>query len=59
MSYGRQAEQARIDELLGGLAGALVVRGEAGIGKSTLLEYAAARASGWCEQPGGHCRRLR
>ncbi|MEV5839582.1 AAA family ATPase [Nocardia sp. NPDC052112] len=44
MLYGRTAEQQRIDELLAdavdGHPSALVVRGEAGIGKSALLEYA-------------------
>ncbi len=45
---GRESERARIDRLLeeakGGRSGALVIRGDAGIGKSTLLEYAVARA---------------
>lgn len=47
MLHGRDAEQARIDDLLGaaraGRSGALVVRGEAGIGKTALLDYAAAQ----------------
>jgi DNA-binding CsgD family transcriptional regulator len=47
---GREGECARIDELLEGAlageSGALIVRGEAGIGKSALLDYAAARAEG-------------
>ncbi|MDH6576223.1 LuxR family transcriptional regulator [Kitasatospora sp. MAP5-34] len=48
MLYGRVDEQAVIDGLLHGArdgwSGALVLRGEPGIGKSALLEYAAARA---------------
>ncbi|MBA8955071.1 putative ATPase [Actinomadura namibiensis] len=43
MLYGRQAEQSVIAELLEGRCGALIVRGEAGIGKSVLLESCAAR----------------
>jgi DNA-binding CsgD family transcriptional regulator len=47
---GRGRERARIDELLEGASagesGSLIVRGEAGIGKSALLDYAAARADG-------------
>jgi DNA-binding CsgD family transcriptional regulator len=47
---GRQRECAALDELVasvrGGSSRALVVRGEAGIGKSVLLEYLADRASG-------------
>jgi DNA-binding CsgD family transcriptional regulator len=46
---GRGAERERIDQLLArartGGGGALVVRGEPGIGKTTLLEYARERAS--------------
>ncbi|SEG74080.1 regulatory protein, luxR family [Thermomonospora echinospora] len=49
MLYGRDTEQAEIDRLLAdaraGHSGALVLRGEAGIGKSALLQYAADRAS--------------
>jgi DNA-binding NarL/FixJ family response regulator len=45
---GRESECALIDRMLeeakGGRSGALIVRGEAGIGKSTLLEYAVAQA---------------
>lgn len=33
-----------LEEAKGGQSGALVIRGDAGIGKSTLLEYAVARA---------------
>ena len=43
----RDDERSAIDELIGGAragrAGALVLRGEAGMGKTTLLEYAAER----------------
>jgi DNA-binding CsgD family transcriptional regulator/tetratricopeptide (TPR) repeat protein len=50
MLHGRGRECARIDALLAGAraghSGALVLRGEAGIGKSTLLRYAADRADG-------------
>jgi DNA-binding CsgD family transcriptional regulator/tetratricopeptide (TPR) repeat protein len=44
--YGRDVERARIDALLAGprssRSGVLVVRGEAGIGKSSLLDHAVA-----------------
>ena len=50
MLYGRREELALLDELLdgarGGTAGVLVIRGEAGIGKSALLDYAASEAHG-------------
>jgi DNA-binding CsgD family transcriptional regulator len=45
---GRDAEQRRVDEVLtaatSGRSGVLVVRGEAGIGKSALLDWAAQQA---------------
>src|SRR6516165_611893 len=45
----RQRERAALDELLGdlrsGLGRALVVRGEAGVGKSALLEYVTGAAA--------------
>jgi predicted ATPase len=48
MLLGRSAECARIEELLStarsGRCGVLALCGEAGVGKSTLLEYAVERA---------------
>ncbi|MGC4940338.1 AAA family ATPase [Kribbella sp. DT2] len=48
---GRQGEVRRLDELVGAArvsrGGALVLRGEAGIGKSTLLDHARRAASGF------------
>jgi DNA-binding CsgD family transcriptional regulator len=50
MLFGRERESARIDEVLDAArarrSGALVVRGEAGIGKSALLNAAMERADG-------------
>jgi DNA-binding CsgD family transcriptional regulator len=50
MLTGRAAEQAAVDRLLAaarsGTSGVLVVRGEAGIGKTALLDYAATAADG-------------
>jgi DNA-binding CsgD family transcriptional regulator len=47
---GRATECAQLDELLtaarSGRSGALVLRGEAGCGKSALLDYVAARSDG-------------
>ncbi len=52
MLYGRIEERARIDRLLAGAreghAGVLVVRGDAGIGKQALLQYAAEQAGDFC-----------
>src|SRR5215207_8029881 len=49
MLIGRESECARLDELLDrarlGRSKALVVRGEAGIGKTSLLEYAVDRSA--------------
>ncbi|MFC4061195.1 ATP-binding protein [Planomonospora corallina] len=49
MLYGRASEQAAIEELVeavrAGHSGGLVLRGEAGIGKSALLDWAAKRCS--------------
>ncbi|OBI87254.1 helix-turn-helix transcriptional regulator [Mycobacterium asiaticum] len=50
MLHGREGECAQVDRLLAaaraGHSGTLVLRGEAGIGKSALLEFAAANAAG-------------
>src|SRR5918912_3311447 len=50
MLLGRGREQARIDALIAqarlGISGALAIRGEPGIGKSALLEYATHQAHG-------------
>jgi hypothetical protein len=47
---GRDRDRARIDDLLArarrGRSGGLVLRGEAGIGKTALLEYAVSAAEG-------------
>jgi DNA-binding CsgD family transcriptional regulator len=51
MLFGREAECARIDAVLDAArerrSGALLLRGEAGIGKSALLDYAVERAVGF------------
>ncbi|GGS47597.1 transcriptional regulator [Planobispora rosea] len=50
MLYGRTSEQAAVERLLegarAGRSGGLVLRGEAGIGKSTLLNWAAEHCAG-------------
>lgn len=56
--YGRAAECAALRDLItasrSGTSGVLVVRGEAGAGKSALLEYAGELASGFrCVQAAG------
>ncbi|MDQ2739699.1 MAG: AAA family ATPase, partial [Actinomycetota bacterium] len=47
---GREREMAAIDRLLAdarvGASGCLVLRGEPGIGKTALLDYARVQASG-------------
>jgi DNA-binding CsgD family transcriptional regulator len=48
---GRSSERTRLDQMLdearGGQSAVLVIRGEAGVGKTALLRYAAERASGF------------
>src|SRR3954464_14403234 len=48
---GRTSERQRLEQLLanvrGGQSAVLVIRGEAGIGKTALLRYAARQASGF------------
>ena len=48
---GRKPEREMLDRLLanvrGGQSGVWVIRGEAGIGKTALLRYAAEQASGF------------
>ena len=49
---GRSAECEALDRLLadavaGDGSGVIVVRGEAGVGKSALLEYVSDRVAGW------------
>jgi DNA-binding CsgD family transcriptional regulator len=55
--YGRDAERSRIGALLDGAresrSGVLVIRGEAGVGKSALLQDARERASGMQVLSGG------
>ncbi|MCO1597258.1 LuxR C-terminal-related transcriptional regulator [Micromonospora sp. RHAY321] len=50
MVQGRAAERDRVDRMLadarGGASSVLLIHGEAGIGKTALLDYATARASG-------------
>src|ERR1700760_2900351 len=50
MLLGREAECARIKRLLAdaraGTSGALVIAGDPGVGKTALLEHAAANATG-------------
>src|SRR5918996_2717759 len=50
MFVGRERERARIDRLLGdaraGRSGALLLHGEAGIGKTALMRWAIGQASG-------------
>jgi DNA-binding CsgD family transcriptional regulator len=54
--YGRAAEQSVTDELLAGAcaghSGVLVIRGDPGIGKTALLDY-AARSANAARGPGG------
>ena len=57
MLYGRDAERARLHELVErarqGRSGAIVLRGEAGVGKSALLDDVRRNASGLTVLSGG------
>ena len=52
---GRSSERARLDQVLdearGGHSAVLVIRGEAGVGKTALLRYATEQASGFRVAP--------
>ena len=54
---GRSRERQVLDHLLdqvrGGESAVLVIRGEAGVGKSALLRYVARQASGFSSNPLG------
>ena len=58
MLYGRSAECDALERLLADAhrsrSGVLVVRGEAGAGKSALLDHAAGQATGMVERTGGN-----
>ena len=66
MVVGRETELRRVAELLAGArlrrGGALLVTGEAGVGKSTLLDEVATMAAGarscawWAPRPSRRCR---
>ncbi|HEY1175655.1 MAG TPA: ATP-binding protein, partial [Phytomonospora sp.] len=51
MLFGRPSETARLDRMVAaardGRSAALVLRGEAGIGKSALLDHCAGQATGF------------
>ncbi|MEU9343239.1 AAA family ATPase [Streptomyces sp. NPDC048278] len=60
---GREAEQATLDRLVSDVAagrgGSLLIEGEPGIGKSTLLAHALAKArAAGCEVSAGQCDEL-
>jgi AAA ATPase-like protein len=61
--YGRVIEQSVIDELLTGArtgrSGVLVIRGDPGIGKTALLDYAARSADAWAGNDGVGMRVIR
>jgi ABC-type transport system involved in cytochrome c biogenesis ATPase subunit len=59
MLWGRRSECVTLDRLLeaarAGQSRALVVRGEAGVGKAALLEYLVGAGVGVSGGPGGGC----